>query len=73
VNVRVADKGRMATSAALAEAIAVEQESLGAEGRVLVRASGTEPVVRVMAEASELEAAEGAVYRLVEIVQAELG
>jgi len=73
VNVRVSDKGRMATSAALAAAIAAEEKALGVSGRVLVRASGTEPVVRVMAEASELEAAEGAVYRLVEVVQAELG
>ena len=45
------------------EIVAVERE-LGDDGRVLVRASGTEPLVRVMVEAPTLEAAEVAVERL---------
>ena len=45
------------------EIVAVERE-LGDDGRVLVRASGTEPLVRVMVEAPTLEAAEAAVERL---------
>ena len=73
VNVRVADKTRLATSAVLAEAIKQAEAELGDTGRVLVRASGTEPLVRVMAEASEHEAAADVVDRLVEIVKTQLG
>jgi len=73
VNVRVADKARLATSAVLADAIKQAEVELGESGRVLVRASGTEPLVRVMAEASEQEVAADVVDRLVEIVKAELG
>jgi phosphoglucosamine mutase len=73
VNVRVADKARLATSAVLADAVKEVEEELGESGRVLVRASGTEPVVRVMAEASEPEIAADVVDRLVEVVRAELG
>jgi len=73
VNVCVGDKTRLATSAVLAEAIKQAEAELGDSGRVLVRASGTEPLVRVMAEASEQEVAAEVVDRLVEIVKSELG
>ncbi len=73
VNVRVADKGRVATSAALASAIAAEEELLGVSGRVLVRSSGTEPLVRVMVEASDPDVAQASVDRLVAVVEHELG
>jgi phosphoglucosamine mutase len=73
VNVPVADKTRLATSAVLADAIHEIEGELGESGRVLVRASGTEPLVRVMAEASDAETAADVVDRLVEIVKAELG
>lgn len=72
VNVPVADKARLATSAAIAEAIRVAEDELGETGRVLVRPSGTEPLVRVMAEASEPEVAARIVDRLVEVVKTEL-
>jgi phosphoglucosamine mutase len=72
VNVEVRDKTRLSTSSVLAAAIAAEEEELGSSGRVLVRPSGTEPVVRVMVEASEETAARGAVDRLVDVVRAEL-
>lgn len=69
VNVRVAGSAADAVAAVRSEAEAVDAE-LGAEGRVLVRASGTEPLVRVMAEAPTAEQAEAAVARLVSAVEA---
>ena len=50
-NVRVKDKAKVLSSPTLAEVIAREEKHLGESGRILVRASGTEPLVRVMAEA----------------------
>ena len=55
-----------------AEVRAVEAE-LGERGRVLLRQSGTEPLVRVMVEAPTEEAADEAADRLVAAVQAALG
>lgn len=72
VNVQVADKARLVTSAAVLAAIAEAEERLGSSGRVLVRASGTEPLVRVMAEASEHSVAQEVVDRLVDVVRAQL-
>lgn len=49
----------------LAEAVAAEEAALGSSGRVLIRESGTEPLVRVMVEAAEAEIAAGSASRLV--------
>jgi phosphoglucosamine mutase len=68
-NVRVADKG-LDLAASLAGEIAAVESELGERGRVLVRGSGTEPLVRVMVEAPTAEAAEGAANRLVLAVEA---
>ncbi|NEO83681.1 MAG: phosphoglucosamine mutase [Spirulina sp. SIO3F2] len=60
-NVRVEDRDRRAhwqDCEPLQSAIAQAEQDLGAAGRVLVRASGTEPVVRVMVEAADAQAAE---------------
>jgi len=73
VNVTVADKNRLATSAAVSSAVHDAETDLGDAGRVLVRASGTEPLVRVMAEAADEATAQAVVDRLVAVVKAELG
>jgi phosphoglucosamine mutase len=72
VNVPVKDKGLLGASSAVAAAISEAEETLGESGRVLVRASGTEPLVRVMAEAADSSAAAIVVERLVEVVRTEL-
>ena len=54
----------------LTPAIAAEEEALGADGRVLIRESGTEPVVRVMVEAADQSVAQASVDRLVAAVAA---
>jgi phosphoglucosamine mutase len=66
-NVRVTS-GAAEAVAALAPAVAAVEARLGPQGRVLVRPSGTEPLVRVMAEAPTAAEAEAAVYELVEAV-----
>jgi phosphoglucosamine mutase len=71
-NVRVAERGVDVTAAIAGELAAVEAE-LGDHGRVLIRPSGTEPLVRVMVEAPTEEQAESAVTRLVAAVEAAVG
>lgn len=68
-NVHVADKTHLAASAAISEAIKAAGAQLGDTGRVLVRASGTEPLVRVMAEAEHVETARKVVDELSLIVE----
>jgi phosphoglucosamine mutase len=70
VNVRVAPGFKWTDSAAMvAEKEAVERE-LGDSGRVLIRASGTEPLVRVMVEAKEADVAERMARRIAALVEA---
>ncbi|HEY9032838.1 MAG TPA: phosphoglucosamine mutase, partial [Pseudomonadales bacterium] len=52
INVRVADKSVL-DNPALAEAVASAEQQLAGRGRVLLRASGTEPVIRVMVEGED--------------------
>ena len=54
------------------DAVRAAEEELGDKGRILVRTSGTEPLVRVMAEAETQEAAQAAVDSIVAVVQREL-
>lgn len=72
INVRGVDRTRVHDSAPLAEAVAAEEALLGDSGRVLLRASGTEPMVRVMVEAADQETAQAVAERLAAVVSAEL-
>jgi len=72
VNVRVAT--RMADIAEqLADDIATVEADLGGTGRVLVRASGTEPLIRVMVEAPTAEAAQAAADQLADVARTRFG
>ncbi|MDV3223498.1 MAG: phosphoglucosamine mutase, partial [Intrasporangium sp.] len=57
---------------AIAEAVSAAESELGTTGRVLLRKSGTEPVVRVMVEAEDVGQAQLIAGRLVDVVKAEL-
>jgi phosphoglucosamine mutase len=72
VNVEVADREAIAGAAAVWEAVEGEGEGLEGRGRVLLRPSGTEPLVRVMVEAPSAEEAEAVCSRLVALVRQEL-
>jgi phosphoglucosamine mutase len=72
VNVEVAEREAVAGAAAVWEAVEAESEKLEGRGRVLVRPSGTEPLVRVMVEAPSAEEAEAVCNRLVGVVRQEL-
>jgi phosphoglucosamine mutase len=69
VNVKVADRDAAMSSDELAEAVATESEALEGRGRVLVRPSGTEQLVRVMVEAPADDEADAVCARLVAIVE----
>ncbi|MFI6688562.1 phosphoglucosamine mutase [Streptomyces sp. NPDC050485] len=73
VNVPDVDKSRVTTSAELGAAVAEAERELGATGRVLLRPSGTEPLVRVMVEAADIEQARSIAGRLADVVKSALG
>ena len=70
VAVRVADKDAALDSMGVQNAIAEAEASLAGEGRVLVRKSGTESVIRVLAEAPDQAAAEAAMKRIASALEA---
>jgi len=72
VNVRVADKERIKDNARIAEAIRQVEAELGRHGRVLVRPSGTEPLVRVMAEGPDREQLDRFVEQIARVIEEEL-
>ena len=72
VNVRVRDRGALEHAHELEEAVRAAEHELSGRGRVLVRASGTEPLVRVMVEAPTEQEADEVCARLVAVVEREL-
>lgn len=72
-NVRVAHKERLEEAAEVWEAVAEAERALDGGGRVLVRASGTEPLVRVMVEAETEERARRLAEGIAEVVARALG
>jgi phosphoglucosamine mutase len=72
INVKGVDKARVSADPGVAAAVADAEAQLGETGRVLLRPSGTEPVVRVMVEAADEETAQAIAARLAEVVQNQL-
>jgi len=72
VNVPDVDRERLAGDEEIAAAVAAEEAALGDSGRVLLRPSGTEPMVRVMVEAADETTARAVAGRLAELVRLRL-
>ena len=72
INVRGVDRERLADASRVWEAVASVETDLGGDGRVLVRASGTEPMVRVMVEAATEETAQEYAEQIAAVVGEEL-
>ena len=70
-NVRVADKNAAQENAAVQAAVGRVSMRLAEEGRILLRASGTEPVIRVMVEASTHEQCEACVDEVIHVMEEE--
>jgi phosphoglucosamine mutase len=73
INVKDVDKAAVKTNAELQAAIAAANAVLGETGRVLLRPSGTEPVVRVMVEAADMATAQSTADQLAAAVKQHLG
>lgn len=70
-NVRVKDKKTALDNATVQAAVEKTAEELGTDGRILVRESGTEPVIRVMVEAASDEICEKYVDSVVKVIESE--
>lgn len=73
VNIRVSDKYHVTDNEKVKQVIDQVEAEMNGNGRVLVRPSGTEPLVRVMVEAPTEESCQGYVDRIAEVVKAEMG
>jgi phosphoglucosamine mutase len=72
INVPGVDKSRVNTDADLQQVVAEAEAELAGTGRVLLRASGTEPLVRVMVEAADAGTAKSWAERIARVVEKEL-
>ena len=72
INVKNVAKERLSTSTVIAKAVKAAELELAGNGRVLLRASGTEPLVRVMVEAQSDAVAQSVATKLAQIVESEL-
>ena len=72
INVPDVDKSRADDDAVLAAAVAEEEAALGDTGRILLRPSGTESLVRVMVEAATQDDARAVAERLADVVKRQL-
>ena len=70
-NVRVADKKTARENPEVVKAVDAVAEALGDDGRILVRESGTEPVIRVMVEAATDELCEKYVTQVIDVIEKE--
>ena len=70
-NVRVKNKADARADEKVSAAVAAVAAKLGEDGRILVRESGTEPVIRVMVEASSKELCESYVDEVIEVIKAQ--
>jgi phosphoglucosamine mutase len=73
VNVPVRDRGALEEAESVTDSVGIAEQELAGRGRVLLRVSGTEPLVRVMVEAPTAEEADEVCGRLVALVERELG
>lgn len=73
VNVKVANKQALLTNSVISDEIRRVEALMGGNGRILVRPSGTEPLVRVMAEAPTEELCDQYVEEIVDVVKSQLG
>jgi phosphoglucosamine mutase len=73
VNVRVRDRETLEGSDAVRDAVVAAEGELGDRGRVVVRASGTEPLVRVMVEAEDEATARAHAEAIAQVVRTEIG
>ncbi|NCX09356.1 MAG: phosphoglucosamine mutase [Actinobacteria bacterium] len=72
INVKDVNKDKLSSSVKIKDAISFAEQQLGQNGRVLLRASGTEALVRVMVEANELDLAQKIAESLAQLVRLEL-
>jgi phosphoglucosamine mutase len=72
INVKDVKKEKLAASTKISDFISEQEKALGNTGRILVRASGTESLIRVMVEAQEMQSAQKIADSLAELVRSEL-
>jgi phosphoglucosamine mutase len=72
INVKDVKREKLAASNKISDYIAEQEKNLGSNGRILVRASGTESLIRVMVEAKEMQTAQKIAESIAELVRLEL-